>query len=53
MLTYPLRRMLAVGLETGDILLFTSNDAVSWQTSLEIKAGYVASATRFNIRFIG
>lgn len=32
-------RMLAVGLETGDILLFTSIDAVKWQTSLEIKAG--------------
>ncbi|KAH9062064.1 WD40 repeat-like protein [Lactarius vividus] len=32
-------RMLAVGLETGEILLFTSIDAVNWQTSLEIKAG--------------
>jgi len=32
-------RMLAVGLETGDIQLFTSIDAVNWQTSLEIKAG--------------
>jgi hypothetical protein len=31
--------MLAVGLETGDILLFASIDAVNWQTSLEIKAG--------------
>jgi hypothetical protein len=44
--------MLAVGLETGDILLFTSIDAVNWHTSLEIKAGYVASATRVNISFI-
>lgn len=32
-------QMLAVGLETGDILLYTSIDAVNWQTSLEIKAG--------------
>jgi len=41
--------MLAVGLETGDILLFTSIDAVNWHMSLEIKAGYVVSATRFNM----
>lgn len=40
----PTRRMLAVGLETGDILLYTSVDAVNWQMSLEIKAGYEASA---------
>ncbi|KAI0303122.1 WD40-repeat-containing domain protein [Russula brevipes] len=33
------QRMLAVGLETGTILLFTSADAVQWQTSLEIKPG--------------
>ncbi|KAH9077460.1 WD40 repeat-like protein [Lactarius deliciosus] len=32
-------RMLAVGLETGEILLFTSIDAVNWQTSLEINTG--------------
>ncbi|KAH8999389.1 WD40 repeat-like protein, partial [Lactarius akahatsu] len=38
-LTDSNERMLAVGLETGEILLFTSIDAVNWQTSLEIKAG--------------
>ncbi|KAH9179985.1 WD40 repeat-like protein [Lactarius sanguifluus] len=38
-LTESNERMLAVGLETGEILLFTSIDAVNWQTSLEIKAG--------------
>ncbi|KAN0124534.1 WD40-repeat-containing domain protein [Russula decolorans] len=32
-------RMLAVGLENGNILLFTSSDVVKWETSLEIKAG--------------
>ncbi|KAF8505493.1 WD40 repeat-like protein [Russula emetica] len=32
-------RMLAVGLETGNILLFTSSDVVKWEMSLEIKAG--------------
>ncbi|KAI0254274.1 WD40 repeat-like protein [Lactifluus subvellereus] len=36
------RRMLAVGLETGNIQLFTSTDAVGWQMSLEIK-----NSTRF------
>jgi len=34
--------MLAVGLETGNILLFTSTDGVNWKMSLEIDAGYVA-----------
>jgi len=34
--------MLAVGLETGNILLFTSTDGVDWKMSLEIDAGYVA-----------
>ncbi|KAI0301821.1 WD40 repeat-like protein [Multifurca ochricompacta] len=33
------RRVLAVGLETGNILFFTSVDVVNWQMSLEIKAG--------------
>ena len=37
-----MRRMLAVGLETGNILLFTSTDGVDWKMSLEINAGYVA-----------
>jgi elongator complex protein 2 len=41
-----IRRMLAVGLETGIILLFTSADAVKWQMSLEIKAGYVLDTPR-------
>jgi hypothetical protein len=41
--------MLAVGLETGDILLYTSIDSVNWQMSLEIKTGYVASATQINM----
>ena len=36
------RRMLAVGLENGNILFFTSSDVVKWEMSLEIKAGYVA-----------
>ena len=36
------RRMLAVGLENGNILLFTSSNAVKWEMSLEIKAGFVA-----------
>jgi hypothetical protein len=36
------RRMLAVGLENGSILLFTSSDVVKWEMSLEVKAGYVA-----------
>jgi len=36
------RRMLAVGLENGNILLFTSSDVVKWEMSLEIKAGFVA-----------
>ena len=40
--------MLAVGLETGEILLYTSIDAVNWQVSLEIKAGYAAFATQIN-----
>jgi hypothetical protein len=45
------RRLLAVGLETGNILLITSTDSVKWQMSLEIKAGYVArqlAGTRFS-----
>ncbi|KAH9963197.1 WD40-repeat-containing domain protein [Russula dissimulans] len=33
------QRILAVGLETGAILFFTSTDAVKWQKSLEITAG--------------
>ena len=37
-----MRRMLAVGLETGSILLFTSTDGMDWKMSLEIDAGYVA-----------
>jgi hypothetical protein len=36
-----MRRMLAIGLETGNILLFTSTDSVEWKMSLEIDAGYV------------
>jgi hypothetical protein len=36
--------MLAIGLESGNILLFTS-DTVKWQMSFEIKAGYVTYAT--------
>ena len=36
------RQMLAVGLENGNILLFTSSDVVKWEMSLEIKAGFVA-----------
>ena len=36
------RLMLAVGLENGNILLFTSSDVVKWEMSLEIKAGFVA-----------
>ena len=35
------RRMLAVGLENGNILLLTSSDVVKWEMSLEIKAGFV------------
>lgn len=41
--------MLAVGLETGEILLYTSIDAVNWQVSLEIKAGYAAFAIQINV----
>jgi hypothetical protein len=40
------RRVLAVGLENGNIQFFTSSDVVKWQMSLEIKAGYVTYATR-------
>jgi hypothetical protein len=36
------RRMLAVGLENGSILFFSSPDVVKWEMSLEIKAGFVA-----------
>ena len=36
------RRMLAVGLENGNILLFTSSNVVKWEMSLEIKPGYAA-----------
>lgn len=36
------RRMLAVGLENGNILFFTSSDVVKWEISLEIKPGFVA-----------
>ncbi|KAH9007103.1 WD40 repeat-like protein [Lactarius hatsudake] len=43
-LTDSNERTLAVGLETGEILVFTSIDAVNWQTSLEIKTGYTVSA---------
>jgi WD40 repeat protein len=32
-------RILATGLESGNILFYTSSDAVKWQMSLEIKAG--------------
>jgi len=32
-------RMLAVGLETGNILFFTSIDGTNWKMSLEINAG--------------
>jgi len=32
-------RTLAIGLETGNILLFTSTDGVNWRMSLEIDAG--------------
>lgn len=39
------RRVLAVGLENGNLQFFTSPDAVKWQMSLEIKAGYVTYAT--------
>jgi hypothetical protein len=37
--------MLAVGLETGNILFFTSIDGANWKMSLEINAGYVAYTT--------
>ena len=40
-----IRRMLAVGLETGNILFFTSIDGANWKMSLEINAGYVACTT--------
>jgi hypothetical protein len=40
-----IRRMLAVGLETGNILFFTSIDGTNWKMSLEINAGYVAFTT--------
>ncbi|KAH9978071.1 WD40-repeat-containing domain protein [Lactifluus volemus] len=33
-------RVLAVGLETGNIQLYTSTDLVGWKTSLEIKVGF-------------
>jgi hypothetical protein len=41
------RRVLAVGLETGNIQLYTSTDLVGWKTSLEIKVGFVAYATSY------
>jgi hypothetical protein len=43
-----IRRMLAVGLETGNILFFTYTDWVDWEISLEINAGYVDCTTRWD-----
>jgi len=39
---FPGRRVLAVGLEHGNMLFFTSSDVVRWEMSLEIKAGFVS-----------
>jgi hypothetical protein len=43
-----IRRMLAIGLETGNILFFISIDGVDWKMSLEINAGYVVCTACWN-----